>query len=318
MTPLYRFHFFGSPQIEKANQPLSSSSLGSRKGLALLAYLAGHRDAVSRSHLANLFWPDKPEPRGRRNLSRELSQLSTHLPGCLDGNIHDVQFRPGDDYWLDTWDFERLTREINLPDLNNLQDFEETGDTGPTRADLKEAPAPDPAKLIAAVELYRGDFLAGLYLDGCPDFESWLVKEQEYWRRQIIEVLDWLFSYFALRRQDDQARKYLDQWLILEPWNEDPHRYLMILLARNGQRGAALAQYERCRRVLAEELGVEPSAKALTLYEQIRTGELIEKPAPTPPPVREVIEPPGLNLAANKALPPDSPPHNLPAAVKTF
>ena len=57
----------------------------------------------------------------------------------------------------------------------------------------------------------------------------------------------------------------------------------MILLARNGQRSAALAQYERCRRVLEEELGVEPSPKTTALYEQIRSGEFVDK-GPSPPP----------------------------------
>jgi DNA-binding SARP family transcriptional activator len=48
----------------------------------------------------------------------------------------------------------------------------------------------------------------------------------------------------------------------------------MRLLALGGQRGAALAQYETCRRVLVEELGVEPGAETRQLYEQIRDGEL--------------------------------------------
>jgi predicted ATPase len=48
----------------------------------------------------------------------------------------------------------------------------------------------------------------------------------------------------------------------------------MRLLMLSGQRGTALAQYETCRRLLAEELGVEPAAETTKLYEQIRDGEL--------------------------------------------
>src|SRR5512135_3692480 len=47
---------------------------------------------------------------------------------------------------------------------------------------------------------------------------------------------------------------------------------MMRVLAFEGQRGAAIAQYETCRRVLAEELGIEPSSETRELYEQIRTG----------------------------------------------
>jgi ATP-dependent Clp protease ATP-binding subunit ClpA len=42
----------------------------------------------------------------------------------------------------------------------------------------------------------------------------------------------------------------------------------------SGQRSAALAQYEVCRRLLAQELGVEPEAETRALYEQIRNSEL--------------------------------------------
>jgi hypothetical protein len=47
----------------------------------------------------------------------------------------------------------------------------------------------------------------------------------------------------------------------------------MRVLAANDQRSAALAQYEICRRLLAEELGVEPAEETRSLYQQIREGE---------------------------------------------
>jgi DNA-binding SARP family transcriptional activator len=52
--------------------------------------------------------------------------------------------------------------------------------------------------------------------------------------------------------------EYAARLLSLDPWRETAHRQLMILLARNGQRSAALAQYETCRQVIDEEFGVEP------------------------------------------------------------
>ena len=58
--------------------------------------------------------------------------------------------------------------------------------------------------------------------------------------------------------------------LELEPWWEEAHRQLIRLLALSGRRSEALAQYVKCRRVLAEELGVEPSPETTGLYEQIR------------------------------------------------
>ena len=52
----------------------------------------------------------------------------------------------------------------------------------------------------------------------------------------------------------------------------------MLLLVRSGQRGAALAQFESCRRLLKEELGVEPGPDTVALYERIRDGALESAP----------------------------------------
>lgn len=47
----------------------------------------------------------------------------------------------------------------------------------------------------------------------------------------------------------------------------------MKLLASQNMRSAALAQFEQCRRVLADELGVEPDSDTLSVFEQIRQGK---------------------------------------------
>ncbi len=58
----------------------------------------------------------------------------------------------------------------------------------------------------------------------------------------------------------------------------------MRLLALSGQRPAALAQYEACRRNLAEELGIQPALETVQLYERIRDGLIDVAPAEEAPP----------------------------------
>jgi len=71
----------------------------------------------------------------------------------------------------------------------------------------------------------------------------------------------------------ERTHHYAWQQVTLEPWREEAHRRLMRVLAASGQRSAALAQYETCRRLLAEELGVEPSAEIRETYELLLRGE---------------------------------------------
>ncbi len=273
MTPLYKIYLLGSPQIEKEGQTITQT--GSRKGLALLGYLASQDRPAPRTYLADLFWPDKTEARGRRNLSRELSQLAEYVPDCIRGDYHTVVFQPGDAYWLDTWAFADLvqaglTRTISLtaPDLSEMAGVSATSGVF----------APD--KVAAAVALYRDDFMSGLYLSGCPDFEIWLVREQEQWRQQVSTMLDRLIVHYTLAGDDEQAQCFARRWLELEPWHETAHRHLIFLLGRNGQRSAALAQFNQCCRVLAAELGVEPLPETVALVEQIKTGALADKTTP--------------------------------------
>lgn len=237
-------------------------NLHSRKGQALLGYLGCQDGPVSRSLLASLFWPDKSEPRGRRNLSRELSQIAAQLPHCIDGDYYNVQFSAGTEYSFDTWAFDALVQ---------------TGQSQPaTMTAVPERAVPD--QLVQAVALYRGDFMTGHYLDGCAEFETWLVREQERWRQRVIGVLGTLVAHYMSQGEDGQAEAYIRRWLTLEPWQEQAHRHLMILLARNGNRSAALAQYDLCFQALQIELGVEPSAETLALYEQIANDDVDEVP----------------------------------------
>jgi predicted ATPase len=59
----------------------------------------------------------------------------------------------------------------------------------------------------------------------------------------------------------------------MDPLREKSHRAVMLLLARCGERTTAIAQYQACRDILAEELDVEPTRETVALYERIRSIE---------------------------------------------
>jgi DNA-binding SARP family transcriptional activator len=277
MSHTYQLRLLGLVSIIKDGLPLRDFE--SRKALALLGYLGRQNRPVERSHLADLFWGDKPEARGRRNLSHELSQLTALLPGAFQADYHTVQCTLAMTDWVDTARFELLaaaTRPVRAAAraVGHAAQARAVVEVSDTWFAQYAIPDLDPAPLAEAVALYGGEFMAGLYLNGCPEFETWLVREREYWQRQVSELLETLVAYCALRHADDQALAYARRWLELDPWQEQAHCSLMVLLARGGKRGAALAQYETCCRILAEELGLEPEAETVALYQQIRDGSL--------------------------------------------
>ncbi|MBU1877557.1 MAG: tetratricopeptide repeat protein [Chloroflexi bacterium] len=134
--------------------------------------------------------------------------------------------------------------------------------------------AGDINRLQQAVALYRGSFLEGFSVRDSAAFEEWALFKREQFGRQVLNALRRLAAYHEGRGEYELAQAYAWRQVELEPWQEEAHRQLMRALALGGQRSAALAQYETCRRLLAEELGVEPAAETTRLYEQICDGEL--------------------------------------------
>jgi DNA-binding SARP family transcriptional activator len=98
-----------------------------------------------------------------------------------------------------------------------------------------------------------------------------------------LAALHRLAGYYEQRGEYEQAQSYAWRQVELESWDEEAHQQLMRALAFRGQRGAALAQYETCRRLLAEELGVEPAKETTRLYERIRDGAELSALSPAPP-----------------------------------
>lgn len=233
----------GAVQVTRNSE--SVQGFESHKALALLCYLAEQHRPILRSHLVDLFWGDKSEAQGRANLSRVLHNNSALLPGCLLVARTTVQF---------------LVSTTNRVDVATFTELVAQGEL---------------ASLAAAVELYLGDFMAGTRLNHCSNFETWLVTEQELWRQRVAAVLYQLIARHQHNGDYDQGLPFAKRLLALDPWREDAHRQLMLMLALSGQRIAALRQYESCRQILAEELAVEPGAETTTLYNRIRVHKHI-------------------------------------------
>ncbi|MFN2165944.1 MAG: BTAD domain-containing putative transcriptional regulator, partial [Anaerolineae bacterium] len=228
----------GPLRIECDHQVITT--FRSRRVMALLAYTIVEGRSIPRAELAELLWPEKTERQGRANLRWALSQLITLLPGCWEPNRQAVRFVPVEDCRVDV-----LALSVALK-----QD--------------------DTDALATAVAEAQGDFMAGFFFDESPDFETWLVTARERWRRLVDRALVRLIAFQSQGGHYREALRFARQRLGLDPWIEDSHRTVMRLLAQVGQLDAALDQYEACRRILAEELDVEPAPETTALMERLR------------------------------------------------
>ena len=130
------------------------------------------------------------------------------------------------------------------------------------------------ARLEEAAALYQGDFLAGFSLPDSEAFTTWQAGHQEALRGRMLAALAALAAYRMRRQEYGQAIGHLQRAVALAPWQEESHRQLMRALALDGQRTAALTQFETCRRLLAEELEIDPAPETMALRDRIEAGLL--------------------------------------------
>ncbi len=239
----------------------------SAKTEALLVYLmVEHERAHRRDTLTELFWPEQDAKSASTNFRQTLSRLRKILknkeaePPFLLVTRQTVQ-------WIADSDFQ-----FDVADL--LARLEVDREGGHLRLSS--------AELIPILDQYSGDFLAGLFIADAPTFDNWVATMRENLHQCMMLGLEQLADRSAQSGDFTIMERAARRQLTLSPWHEAGFRHLMQALAMQGQRNAALAQFDRCFEVLQSELGVEPDAKTEALYEKIATGVIVQAVADTP------------------------------------
>lgn len=231
----YVLQLLGTPLLASASGPCV---LPGRRALALLAVLAVG-GAHTRARLADLFWGELDEASARRNLRRELARLR-------DAGLGTLLDAAGDRIALvDTLDC----------DVAKFEDALARGD------------------LDAAIARWQGTLLEGFTLGNAPGFDAWLAEQRDALARRWRDAADALASAREargdIRGALDLRLRMVEADALLEP----PMAHAMRLHELLGERAAALELFERGRRLLAQELGLEPLATTVALAERIRTSD---------------------------------------------
>jgi len=265
MATVLEIRLFGGLYVGQQGLPVSG--FVSSKAPALLAYLAVTGRAHQRDSLAALLWGELPEADARNNLRQALANLRKLLAPYLVISRESVAVDRDAQYTLDTDHFESLLHQSRVEGGKRYE------------------------HLARAASLYQGDFLAGFYVRDAPEFEEWMLAQRARYRELALHALHQLAEQHLSRGEFGRAIDAATRLLALDAWREEAHRQLMLALARSGRRSAALAQYETCRRLLEQELGVEPAAETTALYERIRTARHeVRLPLPDTPFVGRAAE----------------------------
>ena len=253
------------------------------KARALLAYLACEAAVPhSRDALAGLLWPEAAQEAALTNLRSTLAGLRRTLgdhaarPPYLLISRESIQLNSQSDFWLDLAEFSAGVV-----------------DAGICRPSIRQFPVSAPPaesalihSLESAVSLYRDAFLVGFPDIHSASFEEWVLLTRAQLQDHMLQALRMLADYFEWQGDYPATRRFAQRQIDLEPWQEEAHQQLMRIYAGSDQRSKALAQFETCRQLLFQGLGVDPSPATTRLYEQIKAGEV---PRMLPATSRQVV-----------------------------
>jgi DNA-binding SARP family transcriptional activator len=214
--------------------------LAQPKRLALLVVLAvaGRGRFHRRDRLLAMFWPERDAEQARAALNRAIYYLRQALgEGVLLSRGDEEIGVAQDRFWCDAAAFEAASA------------------SGDHRS---------------AVDLYRGDFLAGFFVADSPDFEQWLEEKRRLLRTAACQAASSL-AEAADAAGDPGSAVGWARWTVQQsPLDETSNQRLVRLLDRAGDRAGAVVAYEQFAARLLADLELTPSPETEALVATIR------------------------------------------------
>ncbi|MGA7205113.1 MAG: BTAD domain-containing putative transcriptional regulator [Specibacter sp.] len=208
-------------ELRKNGEPLSVR-LREQRVLAALAVLG----PAQRRHLAAVLWPQCPQARAAESLRVSLHHIAHQCPLLVAVGRTALSLGDGVDV-----------------DLHNVRAAVAGVHTG----------APGPYRVATLLRLDCGELLPGWD-------EDWVEAEKSYLRPRRIAALELLGAEFLRREDYGQAVRAFSAVLELEPYLESAVDLLVRTHLAAGNQVVAMRELSGFTALLAEELGVQPSA----------------------------------------------------------
>jgi DNA-binding SARP family transcriptional activator len=248
----FEFRLLGPLEVRAADGPVQLGGPKQRALLALLLVDAGR--AVSTDRLIDALWGEQPPRTAATSLQNFVSQLRKQLgPDVL------VTKPPG---YLLRIDADQL-------DVNRAQAL---------LADARESPPEEQAaKLREAIEMWRGPPLEEF------GFEVFAQGEIARLAELRLTLLEERIEADIETGRAGEVVGELEALVGEHPLRERFREQLMLALYRSGRQAEALDAFQEGRRVLVEELGIDPSPRLQQLHAAILRQEVGLDPARAAP-----------------------------------
>ncbi len=250
-----RIYLLGTFHITGERDVMQTAAWRSQQNRTILKILLlNRRHVVTTDQLLDLLWPDQPPDVTRSRLYVRISQIrrmldAEHSQAILRSVDSGYCLVPDATWWIDVDAFE---------------DAAERGRQAQEAGALVEVAA----AYEEARRLYRGDLLEE------DRYADWAYTERERLLERYLTLLTELAEAYAQQGRYRRAISLYQQVLKRDLYREAVFVRLMLAYYYAGEQVQALRTFERCRRVLVEELDVAPLPSTESLAARIRAGTL--------------------------------------------
>ncbi|MGB5050586.1 MAG: AAA family ATPase [Caldilineaceae bacterium] len=256
VAPSIQITTFGTLQVVRDGQKVDESAWRTRQARQLLKVLVTERPRpVATDRLIDLLWPGNSVDSAATTLRSAINALRNVLepdrPNRAPSRYIHTQspgyaYRTHPDVWLDVEVFENLLRQ----------------------AERSTSPEEKKKLLADAIALYKDDYLIS------DPYADWVKGERERLRELYFHAILSLAEFYSKEGNYPDAISLARRVLAKDEVRENAYQALMRYLAESGDSAAALIAYERCRSILGEELGADPSPVTQELHSRILNGEI--------------------------------------------
>lgn len=230
---------FGRCQVLRDGVLVSRSDWQTQVARSLFFFLLSQPDFAPRDKIVSTFWPELSIDQIRLLYKNTLYRIRQALgPDVVLSDTSTYWFNRSLDYDYDVENFHG-----SLEQAHTLADRD-----GKVAAYQK------------AIELYQGQYLSDVD-------DLWVPVEREKLHQEYLTANQALAEVYLGEGGYEKVLELANLVLAKDPIQEEFHRLVMRAHAARGNRAAVVRQYDFCRKVLGDELGVAPSVQTQKLYE---------------------------------------------------
>ena len=256
-----RIDVLGTVAVSGASGSVSGALLGGRRAQIVLAALAVERTTIPSERLASMIWGEQPPPTWPAALRGVIRGLRTVLEPIGGGDQHVIVTEARGYRLAPAVEVDVLAAEQAVARATELSR------RGRHRAALDVV---EPCARLVGADLLRGE-------DG-EWVRPYRASVDVIARRALDIIVEVASDAGDPQAAVDAARRRV----AADPLDESAHRNLIRAFDGNGDRGGAVRAFEECRSVLAEQLGVDPSAETVQVYLATLHDQAPSRPASIP------------------------------------